>query len=233
MFRPIASALVLVLLPISAYSADKACAPPAVLKIVTAEEIEGTHRGDFLTAPRTLYRMGEKAGRLEQAKNARTGSQLLLVVNEPDIWVANLAKGQGRHVVDAGPSLKFRAHVIDNASAVKSEFIRTLEYGCEVQWMRDAGAKPLKIHHATLGRVNKLEYSEGDEHLVLYERDGKPLRLRLLNRDRQIVAMNYLRYETVKSVDPALFAEPQGIAFAVDAPASPATQEGEARGGTK
>jgi hypothetical protein len=204
--------LVALLLPWTAHAADKVCAPPGLFKAVTSMEAPDVPEGHFFGVPKTLYRSGDKLGRVEEAKNPQTGLHLLVVVSDPDVWIVDLAGKRGRYVRDPGPTYIFRARIFSEGT-VKSAFIRAFEIGCELQWLREAGAKSAATTHAKLGKVNRLEFSEGAESLVVFERSGRPLRMEFLTEGKLVLAMNYHSYETGLQAQPALFARPQGIPF--------------------
>lgn len=200
------------LFPLSTSAADKVCAPQTLLKVVTTIEAPDLPPDHFYRVPKILYRAGERQGRVEEALNPESGVHLLIVVNEPDLWMVNLADGKGQYLRDPGPTFYFRARLFGDA-AVNSTFIRNLEIGCEVAWMLEAGVKPEQTKHPTLGAVNKLEFTEGSERLVLFERRGKPLRVELFGANGWIMAMNYLSYEPNLKKNPKLFIKPVGVIF--------------------
>ena len=200
------------LLPLSAYAADKVCAPQSMIKAVTSIEAPDLPPNHFYRVPKTLYRLGERQGRVEEALNPETGVHLLIVVNEPDLWMVNLAERRGRYIRDPGPTFYFRARLFADA-AVNSMFIRSLEIGCELSWLREAGIRPQGIAHPTLGSVNRIEFKEGKERLILYERANKPVRIELFGGNGLIMAMNYLSYEADLKAKPELFTKPEGIVF--------------------
>src|SRR5260221_6382554 len=107
--KPLRLFLLTWLLPLSAYAADKVCAPQSVLKAVTSMETPDLPPNHFYRVPKTLYRLGEKQGRVEEALNPETRSHLLIVVNEPDDWMVNLAERRGRDNRRAGPTFYFIA----------------------------------------------------------------------------------------------------------------------------
>src|SRR5712692_8286049 len=114
------------------------CAPPRMLRIVTTVESPGLPADHFAGQPKTLYRFGNAYGRVEEVLNRQTGLHLLVIVSEPDIWVINRVNMSGQHMVDRGPSLDFRAPIVPGA---KSERWKDLEFGCEEDFMKKAGAK--------------------------------------------------------------------------------------------
>ena len=207
------AAICLLLLPFtSSPAADRICAPSALLKVVTTTDAPDLPPDHFSRIPKTLYRFGEGSGRIEEAPNPQSGLHILIVVNEPDIWMVDLAAHQGQYQKDPGPTYYFMARLFAD-DAAQSTFIRALEIGCESKWMREAGAKPVNTVHPTLGSVMKLEFVEGQERLVLFERDGKPVQLELYGPAGWLMSTNYLSYEPNLKPVPRLFKQPKGIRF--------------------
>src|SRR5258708_9085765 len=107
--KPLRLFLLTWLLPLSAYAADKVCAPQSMLKAVTSMETPDLPPNHFYTVPKTLYRLGENQGRVEEALNPETRIHLLIVVDWPDRWMVNLAERRGRVILGPGPAFFFRA----------------------------------------------------------------------------------------------------------------------------
>ena len=215
--RPLLGAFVVLLGAAMWYVPDIAaapvCAPTSMIKVVTRQELPGVDTDAFLRAPKTLYRQGTQFGRLQEHLNPKTNIKLLIVVDEPNVWVANLEAGTGQYIRDPGPTFNFRAQVFGERG-VQSEFVRDLEIGCEVSALRAAGAKESKMDHATLGPVTRLEHSVDSERLVLLVgSNGNPLRLELHKQDKHVYTLHYDEFQTGLKLDPALFTKPSGIAF--------------------
>src|ERR1051326_8818444 len=116
------------------------CAPAQMLHIVISTRAEGQPSDAFITKPKTLYRLGNKYGRVEEAVDPERNLHLLFVVSEPDVWVVNLADRSGHHMVDSGPSLNLRAPTLQ---AIKSDHWNEFEFGCEEEaFMTSRGVKP-------------------------------------------------------------------------------------------
>src|SRR5260221_6806196 len=113
--KPLRLFLLTWLLPLSAYAADKVCAPQSVLKAVTSMETPDLPPNHFYRIPKTLYRLGEKQGRVEEALNPETTIHLLIVVNETDVWMVNLAERPGRDNRDSRPTFYFRCPTVADA----------------------------------------------------------------------------------------------------------------------
>jgi hypothetical protein len=194
-------------------AAEDVCAPDKMLKVVTVADTPHLDPASFAAKPRTLYRQGERYGRVEEPLNPRTGTQLVFVVNEPDVWVADLVSKRGEHALDPGPSYVFRAQIFGEAAS-NNTVIRGIEFGCEARAMRAAGAKETMVDHETFGRVTQLEHTEASEKIVvLLDGKSKPKRLELYYEDKLAFAMNYAEYNDTLPFNPTLFQKPAGIEY--------------------
>jgi hypothetical protein len=107
------------------------CAPTRLLRIVTRVEGQGVETGTFAALPKTVFRLGSKYARVEEAPDTRNNIHQLIVVNEPDSWIVNVADRSGQHVVDEGPPKVhlplFAPTAFDNAIP---EPLAKIEIGC-------------------------------------------------------------------------------------------------------
>lgn len=200
----------LALAPIEA--AENVCAPDKMLKVVSRGIYACAPTTHFSRVPKTLYRYKSGYGRVEEAYNPESNLQLLIVTNEPHVWMANLASRTGVYVLDPGPTYYFRARLFGDAM-VESALIRHLEFGCEIAWLKAAGAAERATKHPELKEAQGLEYSEGKEKVILYHRSGNPLRLELIRDGKVIFGLDYLVYEPDLKFEQKLFDKPAGIAF--------------------
>lgn len=193
---------------------EDVCAPEKMLKVVTVAESDRIDPDSPAAKPRTLYRQGEKYGRIEEPVDPRTGAHLVFVVNEPDLWVADLVGKRGQHAVDPGPTYTFRAQIFGQAAS-KNAVIRTIEFGCEARAMRAAGAKEAQTTHDEIGKVTRLEHTEAGEQIVLLldRETQKPKRLELYFDGQLAFAMNYKEYHDALKFDPDLFKKPAGVEY--------------------
>ena len=179
------------------------CAPKYVLKIVVANE------GD-VDLTRTLYRSGERLGRLE------TQNQLF-VVNEPDIWVVNKSDTSGQHMVDPGPVLEFRAPILDN---IESEYWNNFEFGCEVPFMKAVGSTPVPTED---GGTMYEHTAEGVIAKLFVHENGLPRRVELSGTQKPF-ALIYRSFEELRDAPADLFTKPAGVKF-VEASETPSEPE--------
>ena len=183
-----------------------------MIKIVASSDAPGRTSTVFAKAPKTLYRMGNRYGRTEEPPNLQTGVRLVVIVAEPDLWIVDLASRRGMHQRDKGPTFNFRARIFGDPS-IKSKFISALEFGCEASWMIEAGAQRTTVKHPELGDVERLEYREDSEMLVLYTRSGLPRRLELHLANQLQSIVDYQEYVTNLQFQKTLFERPAGIDF--------------------
>src|SRR5258708_1019428 len=75
--------------------------------------------GSFAAQPRTLWRAGTKYARIAEAPDLEKRVHELIILNEPDAWMINLADKSGKHVVDSGSSLDVHLPIFPVPSGVK------------------------------------------------------------------------------------------------------------------
>ena len=197
-------------------AADRVCAPTSMIKVVTSMDVPGLPHSHFVRVPKTLYRFGDGLGRVEESLNPETGLHLLIVVAEPHVWMVDRATGRGKYQRDPGPTYFFQARIFGDPS-IKSALINALEFGCETAWLTAAGAARSKHTHPTLGPVERLEYREGQDAVVLYVRSGRPVRVELHRSGDLQVGIDYLQYQSDLPLDRSLFERPAGVKFSGEA----------------
>jgi hypothetical protein len=183
-----------------------------MLKIVTRLSMPSVDPASFPAQPKTLYRLGTRYGRLEEGANPATGIHSLAVVNEPDVWLVNRVDRTGRHVVDPGPSLNFRAQVFGGDGVPAA--VRDLELGCEQAFLdanaaRPAGTDSVRGQECALQRV---EVGEFRVAICLATATRAPRRITIHQGDRLHLSLDYDSYEVLPT-DLGLFERPAGIVF--------------------
>jgi hypothetical protein len=181
------------------------CAPRQVLKIVTAAEYPGTPADTFKSLPRTLYRLADRYGRLEEPRNPDDNLHVLVVISEPDIWMVNLIDNTGQHIVDPGPELEFHAPLLEG---VDSKVWLQLEYGCEEPFMKAVGAR---IEKTASGATRYTHTAEGTT-VSLTVANGKPQRIEVASPKLQYT-LRYTVFETVADPPADLFKRPEKVTY--------------------
>ncbi len=193
--------------------ASAACAPASLVHIVTTETTPGIDPKSPDAKPQSLFREGAKKSRLEQQPDDADQVHVLAVIDEPNIWMANLADRTGRHMVDPGPVLQTRAAVFSDDRI--SPRILELEYGCEAAYV--AANAPKVERNETIDGVTLDVHRvvDGSEAVEILEKPGAsaPLVARYYRAGKLVWAVRYDLYDTDAPSDPAMFVQPPGIKF--------------------
>lgn len=200
-------------LPIEAQQLAPGCAPEKLTKMVTSLYYPGLDPQSFASQPKTLWRWGEKLARLEEGLNPSTQQQLLAVIHEPDIWIADRKSGKGRHMIDPGPIFAARLPVF---AELTEGIWPGLELGCELLFFRVHGATVLPDESGTTYLLR-----EGDLRVRLrVDAHDRPVRIEA-ERGALKRGVEFLSYEVMSQADPKLFERPEGIAYEEPAPNPP------------
>lgn len=199
----------------AALGAHAECVPDkkAMLKVVYRNVSPGIDAKSFAAQPKTLYRLGWKYGRLEEAPDDKFGIHGLMVVNQPDAWMVNLAIHAGDHVVDPDPQARFRAPVVGAPTGTAT--IDDLEFGCERAFFEErTKSKPTKGKVGARA-VDRFEYAEGRFKITAaFASDGgKPVAVSLYEDGKLVYDLRYDEYVTGLKPNMSLFQKPLGIAI--------------------
>lgn len=192
------------------------CAPGRVVKITVANESPAIPAGNFALKPKTIYRYGATLARIEEEPDREHKIQGLIVVNEPDSWIVNLATKQGTHAVDEKKPFVVRLPVFAD-HAEDHNFPRellALEFGCESEFFDHWKSPEEPFRNDPAGRL-KRAFGVNDWLAVLVrEKSASAPTILFLMKSNEIVgAYRYLSFETVPA-DATLFAKPLGVAIA-------------------
>ncbi len=193
-------------------------ADPEVTKIV-AQMIDPDVAGKAIPAkPKTMYLAGEKYARVEEEPDAAAGSQTLIVTNEPDSWIINLADKTGRHVVDSGPEFVTHAPIFWTTSGKPEPDFENLEFGAEMKFFGGGRARELKPRTVDGRKCKALSVKSGFHEVILLldPKTEKPFQIDLIKFERLASSVRYLSYETNLPFDASLFEPPKDIQFTQD-----------------
>jgi len=189
------------------------CVPEKMVKVVLRDVTPGIDRASFAAKPKTLYRWGSKYGRTEEALDSRLKIHGLIVVNEPDLFMVNLATRTGQHIVDTGEPYHFHAPIVGGADDPVA--IKEMEFGCEIDFMKAHGAGPVRQGMLDGRAVDQYEIAIDAYRVVLSvtPRDARPVGFSLYEREKLRYDMRYLEYTNDLEPRPRLFQRPEGITF--------------------
>jgi len=180
-----------------------------MMKIVTEGEMPGEDVDPFLKVPKTTYRYTTRYGRVEEKYNERTGIELLVVVDEPHVWITNLSTNKGVYVKDKGPTFNFKACIF--CTGAQSALIQNLELGCELDVLREKGIEKYFKNN----EEKTYTYQEDDEKVVLYINaiSEEPGRIELWVKEELVIAYNYIEFKTGMEFDKRLFEPPEDVKY--------------------
>jgi hypothetical protein len=193
-------------------AADAAPPSATMIRLVTRDVSPDVPRGSFGARPKTLYRVGEKYGRMEEEPDAAEGIHGLIVVSEPRVWMVNLANMTGQRITDPGPSFVFRAPIIPQSS--KGPPPPMFELGLEYDFMKAHGAKPKKVVIGGKSQEALVARVEGYVITLAGDRAAeRPSRVKVEQKGRTLIELDYVEY--VRDLPPRmeLFVPPPGVQF--------------------
>jgi hypothetical protein len=118
--------------------------PKTMTKITVQLDGPEVPQDSFARKPKTMYRAGGTYCRAEEAADPEHNIQGLLIVNEPDAWMVNLATKTAQHTVDPGPT--FHCHLPIFSGPVPNtpddvDYAKLgLEFGHELEYFQKMGA---------------------------------------------------------------------------------------------
>lgn len=180
-------------------------------KIVTHDDSPDLKSDSFHSKPKTLYRIGNKYARMEEAEDTQNGLKLLIIVSEPDIWQINLQDKSGRHIVDPGPSYNFYAPIVYSEGAPKE--LSNLELGEEIKFMKTHEAKKSSGHEIKGIKCDRYEVTlEGyGIHLFTKENAEIPQKVVVSHGGKVLISLFYDEYEVGLEPKMDLFVVPKEV----------------------
>ena len=162
----------------------------------------------FDAQTKKVWRIGKGYLRFEDAPNPQTKIHGLIVVAEPDIWIMDRNTNSAQHTVDPGPVFKIDFPLF---ASEKNEKLRKLEFGHELEYFKENGAKQLPSLEVDGIRCRLLRLEIEDREITLFlKTDDTPLQVVVKSLDYEY-AMRFLRYEPDRKPDMSLFQLPLGV----------------------
>jgi hypothetical protein len=189
------------------------CAPQKLVHIVTVDVTPGIPAASFEAQPKSLYRIGDDKMRVDEALDAPNGIHGVVVIAEPNIWMANLYDNTGKHIVDPGPSLFAVAPVFgvpEHASKLAA-----LEYGCEADFIAANAPTPIRSEQIGSTRFDVYRVDDKPDAIEILEQSGTttPAFARYYHQGKLVEVLRYDLYATGLPSDPNLFVPPSGIHY--------------------
>jgi hypothetical protein len=162
--------------------------------------------------PKTFCVASNRYARIEQESDAALHSPNLIIVNEPDIWVIDLATKSGTHSVNAGPDLSVHNPILGTDSP---EELFDFEFGYELQFLNRVHAKNLGSKEIRGTQCITREFEASDYLVTMYldSKKNSPVELKVFKNGTMMFRIEYLNYENGLPFDASLFEPPIGISF--------------------
>jgi hypothetical protein len=188
------------------------CAPKKLVHAVIAEITPDIPSSSFAAQPKEFYRIGSDRLRTEEAADPGNGIHGVIVVSEPDIWMANLYDGSGKHIVDPGPTYFARAPVFGQLLPGK---LASLEIGCEPAFIAEFAPNPVRQEQVGSARYDVYRVQDGIDAVELLELPGSkaPSFARYFRNGKLVIALRYDLYAADLAENPQLFVRPAGIKY--------------------
>ncbi len=184
------------------------CAPEKLIRMVTQNVTPGIPADSFAAKPKVMYRLGNGRTRLEEQPDPVDGVQLLIITDAPHVWHIDLVSRTGETMVDDSTPPAVVLPVFSEEEL--PEEIRAVEYGCELQFMKDP-ATTHEIMKSGNGTKHSIRSGKWKFTIVTREGSDRPIGAMLSENDKVVGAIRYVAYQTMESVPEGLFAPPAGI----------------------
>ena len=118
--------------------------PKTMTKITVQLDGSEVPKNSFARKPKTIYRASSTYCRIEEAPDPEHNIHGLLIANEPNAWMVNLATKTAQHTVDPGPT--FQCHLpifsgpVPNTQDEVDYAKLELEFGYELEYFKKMGA---------------------------------------------------------------------------------------------
>ena len=164
----------------------------------------------FMAKPKTLYRVGQKLARLEESPDLKLNLHGLVIINEPDTWMINLADRTGQHSKDPGPPV-FSAPVFQEKNA--PAIFNILEFGREHEFFvanraRSLGSRRIDDEDCDVLEVKAEDWSVD---LLTSKKTKKPYQVDVIGPNALSYSIRYDSYELNLPFKEELFHPPEGI----------------------
>jgi hypothetical protein len=169
----------------------------------------------FAAKPKIIYRAGTQYCRVEEQPDPSNGIHGLMIINEPDAWMVNLATGSAQHIVDPGPSFNCRlpifSDLVANLPEAESKEILGLEFAQEYEFFKARGATPQPggVQQGQQTTAYMLKFGESTFALFTYGTPERPLAVAWKRGEKHEIFW-YSEYEQMK-FEPKLFSKPEKV----------------------
>jgi len=185
--------------------------PPTMTTMIVQMSGTDIPAGSFAAKPKVYWRASNQYCRIDEEPDTQNGIHGRMIINEPDVWMINLADSTARHFVDKGPTFNCRLPIFATDEQTAKSKIGELEFGREIEFFQANGARSIdgpKLHF----KADYYELAIGDSVLRLVERDDihAPLMIGLARGDK-LLEVRYLLWDDHVPFKEDVFAKPTGV----------------------
>jgi hypothetical protein len=165
----------------------------------------------FAAKPKVYWRASTQYCRIDEEPDPKNGIHGRVIINEPDVWLVNLADNTARHIVDPGPTFNCRLPIFATDQETAKSKLGELEFGREMEFFQANGAKSVEGPKLQF-KADYYELTIGDSILKLVERSDihAPLLIALIQGEK-VVQVRYLLWDDQVPFKADLFARPMGV----------------------
>lgn len=188
------------------------CAPKKLVHVIIADITPGIPSTSFAAQPKGYYRVGSDRLRIEEAADPGNRIHGIIVVSEPNIWMANLYDAKGKHIVDPGPTYFAKAPVFGAELPGK---LVSLELGCEEAFLAEFAPNPIRREQVGGAQYEVYRIQDGTSTVELLGLPGTkaPSFARYFRDGKLLISLRYDLYATDLPEHPQLFERPPGITY--------------------
>ncbi len=189
--------------------------PKTMTKMQVQVQSPDVRADSFAAKPKVIYRAGSQFCRIEEQPDPGQGIHGLVIVNEPDVWMVNLATKSGQHMVDTGPSFNCRLPIFADIAANLPEEERKpmlgLEFGQEYEFFKANGATPQPggVQQGQQTTAYLLSFGESKLALFTYGTPERPLSVAWMRGEKHEIFW-YSGYGQL-DFDRKLFEKPENV----------------------
>ena len=184
----------------------------SMVKVVYRVQSPTIEVGEYAGLPRTVYRVGDRMGRVEETCDADFGMHALIILNQQDVWMINRVTSVGMHFNAPDPERGFRVPIVPPGLPLRDQKAERFEIGRELAYMAERGIDP-KIRTEDCNHFHVYETEVDGLTLTVYcsPESGLPLRSEVREADRILVEIAYDQYQTGLPIDARLFVPDEGL----------------------
>lgn len=183
-----------------------------MVKVVYRIQGPDIDEGAYAGLPRTVYRMGQLMGRVEESRDPEFGMHALIILNDRDVWMINQINDLGMHFTAPDPERGFRVPIVPSATPLQDRRAELFEIGREMSFMAQHGVEPIvRMEDCNHFQVYEVEVDDVILTVFCSPESGLPVRTQAWENGTLLVDIAYDEYRMDLTPDPSLFVPNSGL----------------------